>query len=627
MLNGPTRERRAPVGLFGPAFAVAALACTTPRDDSSPVAGEVGVDEGLVFASPNEGVVSRLDPLTGIVSELQLGGEPTRVARVGDHWVVTLRAERALAVLALDGSELVEAERVATGSEPLGIAASADGERVWVALSTQDEVVELDGDLQPLRSFAVAGRPSWLAVHPSEDSLYVSAVVGGGLSWIDLTEPDPTPTLVAFPTILGAARTGDQPFARRLTGDPAFDAEGDRLAVPGLWVDDQSVPGGGHGDEAAKYAKLGLGLSPNNPGIALLDVDAAGRPLGPVAEVLYGEAWSPAGDGAVVRGYLSSARFAGDLLLATAEAADHVLVLDATPDRRADGDGGFTLAPTLAVGLTGGPREVALAADGEVWAHTFLNRSAAPIALAPLTDALGELEPGAVPEASFVAGPSVLLTEARLDAEVELGRSLFYAANNPRITLPSAGLSCSSCHFEGRNDGMTWPVDTGAFQTPSLAGRISLTAPFTWVAEVPTVAEEARLTSQERLGGVGGIDADFAAIAAFLDWTRDIDHPEKGASSAASERGRALFNRPDVRCSECHSGERYTDGAPHSMFELEAVDTPSLVGIAATAPYFHDGHAGTLGDVLAETRTGAMGDTSSLSEDELDDLEAFLRTL
>jgi hypothetical protein len=606
---------------------VTSLGCTEPRHDDFTPESALTSDDGPVVPFPDEGVVAHFDPASGTPRPLEIGGQPTRVARMGDRWVVTLRAERALAVLALDRGALVEVDRVATGSEPLGIVARADGARAWVALSTQDEVVELDGALEPVRTFAVPGRPSWLALHPSGEALYVAAAVGGGVSWVDLTADDPTPAPVEFPTLIGASRTGDAPFARRLTGDPAFDEDGTRLAIPGLWVDDVSAPGGRHGDQAAKYATLGLGLSPNNPGIALLDVDASGRPATAVDTVLYGEAWSAVHEDEVVRGYLSSVRFADGRLLATAESSDHVLVLDPTPTRWATGLGGFTVAPTVAVSVPGGPRRVEIAPDGGLWVQAFLDRALTPVDLDTLGAALDALAPGTVSEEPFAAGSAVPLTDARLDPQIELGRSLFYAANNPRITLPSTGLSCSACHFEGRNDGMTWPVDTGTFQTPALAGRISLTTPVTWVAQVPTVAEEARLTSQERLGGVGGTAADFAAIAAYLDASPEIDHPTKGASTEATERGRLLFERPDAGCARCHSGERYTDRRAHAMFELDAVDTPALVGIAATAPYFHDGHAATLRDVLEETRTGAMGDTSAFTDAELADLEAFLRTL
>jgi cytochrome c peroxidase len=57
-----------------------------------------------------------------------------------------------------------------------------------------------------------------------------------------------------------------------------------------------------------------------------------------------------------------------------------------------------------------------------------------------------------------------------------------------------------------------------------------------------------------------------------------------------------------------------------------AYDTPSLSGLALTAPYFHDGSAKTLDEVLAQNHD-RMGTTSHLSEADRAALVAFLKTL
>lgn len=569
----------------------------------------------LYVAHADEGVVSRYDVASGEVDTLDVGGEPTRLARVGDRILATLRAERSIAVIEDRGGALALAESAATGTEPLGIVASADGGRVYVALSTQDEVHELDAELAVVRRFTVPGRPSWLALHPSAEALYVGSAVGGTLTYIDLDEAEPVPEAIAFPELIGAGRGMDLPLGRRLTGDPSFSPTGDRLAVPGLWVDDVTEPRGNHGEEGSdpgeRYESLGLGLSPNNPGIALFDVDAHGRPVTGGSRVVYAVAYAP-GATLVVRSYLASVAYSPDgaLLLGAMEASDVVLALGAGPEVMTEGEGGFMQSPTTAVAAGAGPRGVAFVAADRAWVHGFLDRS------------IAEIDPRAA-----VAGTPIVLTAATLDPVVEQGRRLFYAANDPRVVVSGAGLSCSTCHFEGRNDGLTWPVDSGIRQTPSLAGPVSLSAPFTWTGNVATVAEECRITSQERLGGADITDGELDALAAFVDFTRDVDHPLRGATSAAIVRGRELFARADVDCASCHLGPRFTDHEAHDLFGLTGVDTQSLVGIAASAPYLHDGSAATLRDVLELSRTGAMGDTSALSEDELADLEAYLRSL
>jgi cytochrome c peroxidase len=174
---------------------------------------------------------------------------------------------------------------------------------------------------------------------------------------------------------------------------------------------------------------------------------------------------------------------------------------------------------------------------------------------------------------------------------------------------------------------MTWPTDHGIRQTPSLAGRVSETTPVTWTAGVESVLEEARITSQERLGGRGASESELAALARYIDFTREVDHPHKGARSPEVLRGEAIFTRAEVGCSGCHSGERFTDRSSWALYGLEAVDTPSLTGIAATAPYLHDGRASTLREVLESAARREMGDASMLTAEQLDDLEAYLRSL
>ena len=71
-------------------------------------------------------------------------------------------------------------------------------------------------------------------------------------------------------------------------------------------------------------------------------------------------------------------------------------------------------------------------------------------------------------------------------------------------------------------------------------------------------------------------------------------------------------------------------GTGHGPGELlgPAFDTPSLRGIWHTAPYLHDGRAPTLRDVLTtHNPTDTHGRTAHLSESEVHDLVAFLRSV
>jgi cytochrome c peroxidase len=57
-------------------------------------------------------------------------------------------------------------------------------------------------------------------------------------------------------------------------------------------------------------------------------------------------------------------------------------------------------------------------------------------------------------------------------------------------------------------------------------------------------------------------------------------------------------------------------------------DTPSLIGLAASAPYYHDGSAVTLEAVIRDRGdVHGMAETSKLSDTQVADLTAYLKSL
>jgi cytochrome c peroxidase len=97
---------------------------------------------------------------------------------------------------------------------------------------------------------------------------------------------------------------------------------------------------------------------------------------------------------------------------------------------------------------------------------------------------------------------------------------------------------------------------------------------------------------------------------------------------AAAARGAAVFTA--ASCASCHPAPLYTDRARHDVGtgggagerKGTSFDTPSLRGLAESAPYFHNGSAATLLDVLR-----SHGNAPSLSETERADLAEFLRSI
>ena len=94
-------------------------------------------------------------------------------------------------------------------------------------------------------------------------------------------------------------------------------------------------------------------------------------------------------------------------------------------------------------------------------------------------------------------------------------------------------------------------------------------------------------------------------------------------------RGKTLFDSAQLGCRVCHDGPTYSDNAQHKLSgTLTESDTPSLLGLHASAPYYHDGSAPTLESLLRD-RAGVhgMADMSKLTDAQVADLTAFLETL
>jgi cytochrome c peroxidase len=128
-------------------------------------------------------------------------------------------------------------------------------------------------------------------------------------------------------------------------------------------------------------------------------------------------------------------------------------------------------------------------------------------------------------------------------------------------------------------------------------------------------------------------------LAALRSYQHSLTAPPAPAGSfdsAAAVRGRALFNGS---CSSCHVGGTGTDnndGKLHPPSETgmdaayaartanKAYRTTPLRGLWQHAPYFHDGSAATLRDVVAHyNRVRNL----RLSPEQQRDLVEFLKTL
>jgi cytochrome c peroxidase len=310
-------------------------------------------------------------------------------------------------------------------------------------------------------------------------------------------------------------------------------------------------------------------------------------------------------------------------------------------------------------------------------------RDARPFDAQPL-DASAAAAPAALPShLAPYAGPEQLPAHDR----VELGRLLFFD-----VRLSGDGTkSCATCHDpqKGFTDGLARAIGKDGKvlrrNTPSVVNP-DARAPFFWDGRSPTLEEQALgpITNPDEMAkDVGALVTELGAIpeyvarfrrafpdapigtetiggalAAFERSLVSADAPfdryqrgETGAMNPRAVRGLDLFVTK-AACIKCHDGAHLTDASFHDIgvrgddagrFEIVPVEvlrgafkTPGLRDVEKTAPYFHDGSAASLLDVVEHYDRG--GDRSDahldpdirplgLSAEDKDALVEFMRAL
>jgi len=199
--------------------------------------------------------------------------------------------------------------------------------------------------------------------------------------------------------------------------------------------------------------------------------------------------------------------------------------------------------------------------------------------------------------------------------------------------------SCATCHpNNGRTDALRWDFLRDGIgnpkDTPSLV-LVAKTPPYNRRALRKTI-DEVAYTAVTAGHFIVPSDEQVRDLKAYLESLSPEPNPFRGPNgqlSEAARRGKLIFETK-ADCIRCHRPPYYTDHKMHNVGVLTPnepdgrYDTPTLIEVWRTAPYLHDGRALTLKDVLTTfNKKDLHGHTSELSEQELNDLVAFLKSL
>lgn len=227
-----------------------------------------------------------------------------------------------------------------------------------------------------------------------------------------------------------------------------------------------------------------------------------------------------------------------------------------------------------------------------------------------------------------------------LSPAVLRGKQIFYNASDPRMSAEGY-ISCATCHVDGGDDGRVWDFTgrgEGLRNTTTLRGRAGTGhGNVHWSANFDEI-QDFENDIRNNFGGSGflsdadfaatshplgppkaGLSADLDALAAYVTSLgaqtvpRSPHRSADGSPTAAALAGQAHFTA--LGCPACHPAPDFTDstlGAAnlHDVGTIRTtsggrlgepllgIDTPSLLGAWAGAPYFHDGSAADINDVF-----------------------------
>ena len=199
-------------------------------------------------------------------------------------------------------------------------------------------------------------------------------------------------------------------------------------------------------------------------------------------------------------------------------------------------------------------------------------------------------------------------------------------------------LSCSTCHPDGRADGLNWDLMNDGIGNPKNTRSLVLShqTPPAMSHGVRAGMPEAAAAGFKFLLFQEPKADELRAVEAYLRSLKPDRSPrlDDRRLSKAVRRGKAIFESPRVGCSRCHPAPLYTDLRMHDVGtqtrpeEPGKLDTPTLSELWRTAPYLHDGRAATLRQVLTTMNLGGKhGRTADLSADETTVLIEYLKSL
>lgn len=577
----------------------------TPAKPASSAIAITSDGKTLLTTNPDSNSVSVVDLTTRppTVDEIPVGIDPRALTVGGEasHWAFVAN-QGSDSITVIDVETRYVMGEIPAGDRPVGVVLSVDLGSLFVAELGSDTVRWMDSSsLETLDILPVPDRPHGLAVTPDGSRLLVTHLLSGEVTVIAL---DSFEILTTIPTW---ANVAPAPAAM-------VNQTGTRVYLPQTMA---------HG--------LGRNTQFDNtvfPKVSVLNLEELTHQTSehislPETDQPVGLPW----DAALAAG--------GTELWVVNSASNDISVIDihnpARPARAAH------------VVVSDNPRGIVFSPDGT---RAYVNNTLAGTV-------------SIINTKTYTVIDEIKVTDIPLPPVLLHGKRLFFSSARDDLAR-AQWIACNTCHIEGEHDGRTWllqytgEVPAGADpvvkrNTTSLLGMVE-TYPLRWSAEWDESADSEFSVRFEQFGTglihdgdmyptLGPLNQsrsyDLDCLAAYID---SLQVPDRSHSLTEQEaRGRAIFESAETGCVECHPAPLYTDFKTHEVGTAvegpgewfgPAFDTPTLRFLYDSAPYLHDGSAAGIMDVLTTANPDDQhGTTSHLSQEELEDLAAFLLAL
>ena len=572
------------------------------------------------------------------LKEIKISSEPRTLSIA--NGIVAVAAENPARIHLIDTEKLVLLDTIALApnSHPYGVVLTGDGATAYVSSEALGIIYEVDCKTSKIRrtiqqNLMQGVKIRGLALNAKQDTLYATRFISpdsyGVVYKINLATEEVSELILAIDT------------------NP--DTEDSGRGLPNYLSQITLSPDGTQAWVPSKKDNIQRGLKQDG---LPLTFESTVRPIASRIELSSGKESIQHRHDFNDKEMPISAVYSpyGDILFVAMQGSNSIEILDAYE--------GTHITSILDVGSA--PRGLALdSASSTLYVHNFLDRSVAAIDVADIL-----IEGGGVGSQRL---KTKVVEKDRMNSVVLEGKRIFHFAGDAQMSRDSY-LSCASCHQDGGHDGRTWDFTDrgeGMRNTTTLLGKAGERhGPLHWSANFDEL-QDFEHDIRGAFGGIGFMKGTESANNFFNKWhplgfpkqgkSKELDmlatyvrtlsrtpgSPYRKATGELTEsamRGKKIFQQ--LNCTSCHGGEDFTDSPKLYVHDvgtlssssgkrlngkLEGIDTPTLKGVWASAPYLHDGSAKNIREVLTtKNKNDQHGQTSQLKENELNDLVNYI---